>query len=158
MIPILKKAKCSSFVKYGVKLNLGNTCCFSPKSETGYPREEMAQGNLIFMYKYMKEGCKDSRVKLFSVVSDDRTGGNRHKLKHLIVCTSGNTLLPWGRPGTDHFCSFQNVPYLNDSDNKHLSSHIAFPKSNRKRKCVNSTQHNKLLNSILIRHGSQKKW
>jgi len=34
------------------------------------------------MYKYLIGGSKEDGARLFSAVPGDRTGGNRHKLKH----------------------------------------------------------------------------
>jgi len=34
------------------------------------------------MYKYLKEGCKEDRVRVFAVVPSDKTKGNGHKLQH----------------------------------------------------------------------------
>ena len=56
------------------------------RTGTVYPREEKAQGNLINVHKYPKEGCKKGRARLFSAVSSDRTGGNGHKPKHSRFC------------------------------------------------------------------------
>lgn len=37
--------------------------------------------NLINVYKNLKEGCKDNRARLFSLVPSNRTRDNGHKLK-----------------------------------------------------------------------------
>lgn len=37
---------------------------------------------LIYVHKYLGEGCTEDGVRLFSVVPSDRIRDNRHKLKH----------------------------------------------------------------------------
>ena len=43
----------------------------------------MAWGDLTDVYKYLMEGNEEESAKLFSVVSNERTRGNRHKLKYV---------------------------------------------------------------------------
>lgn len=39
-------------------------------------------GDLVNVYKYLKEECKEDRARLLSVVPSERTRGNEHKPKH----------------------------------------------------------------------------
>jgi len=47
-----------------------------------YPSKEKARGDLIDVYSYLKEDCKEDGAKVFSVVPSDRTTENGNKLKH----------------------------------------------------------------------------
>ena len=48
----------------------------------GWEREkEEAQGDLIYVQEHLKEGCKEDRARLCSVVPGARTGGSEHKLE-----------------------------------------------------------------------------
>ena len=50
--------------------------------QSAQPREKEAQGNLTDVNKYLKEGCREDGVRLFSVVPTGRERGNGHKLEH----------------------------------------------------------------------------
>lgn len=50
------------------------------RARTVQPRREKARRNLS-VYKYLKEGCKEDRARLFSVVPSARTRGSGHKLE-----------------------------------------------------------------------------
>lgn len=59
------------------------------------PGGEKAKGDLIHVYKYLMEGCKEDRGRLFLVMLSERARGNGHELnfrkfhlntrKHFVV-------------------------------------------------------------------------
>lgn len=59
-------------------------------------------GNLINVYKYPKEGCKEHADRFFSMVPSNRTRSNGHKLEcqeTLIYCESDQALPQVGSCG-----------------------------------------------------------
>ena len=46
------------------------------------------RGDLIQVYKYLRCGGRSGEASLFSVVREDRTRGNGHKLQHRKICTN----------------------------------------------------------------------
>jgi len=45
-------------------------------------KKRRVKGDVVNACKYLKGGCQEDGARLFSVVSSNRTSGNRHRLKH----------------------------------------------------------------------------
>ena len=52
------------------------------RAGTAYSREKKTWVDLINVYKYLKGGCKEGRAMFSTVMPNDRTRGNGHKLEH----------------------------------------------------------------------------
>lgn len=69
------------------------------RSGTIQPGEEMAQGDLIFVYIYLMGGSKEDGTRL-SGVPGDSTRGNEHKLKYRNITSSIRKI---NQQQTNHF-------------------------------------------------------
>jgi len=50
--------------------------------------ERRLRGHLINVRTSLKGGCKEDRMRIFSVVSSDRARGNKCKQKHRSFCVN----------------------------------------------------------------------
>jgi len=80
--PFYWKDLISAIIPARKHIHFSETWLKAERAGTAQPGQGTAQGDLIYVHKYPKEGCKKDWARLCSVMCRARTKGNKHKLSN----------------------------------------------------------------------------